>query len=209
MEIAIIDYGVGNLRSASKALEYVAPETKVRVTRDPDRVKGADYIVLPGDGAYAHCRNSLAALPGMIDSLYQAVWQDKKPFLGICVGMQLMASVGWEYGETKGLDWIAGDVVALKPRDSRLKVPHMGWNSLVNIKPHPVLADLAEGSFVYFVHSYHFVPVRDENCLAATVYGEDVMAIVGHENMIGTQFHPEKSQKVGLNLLRNFVNWSV
>ncbi|MET4805863.1 imidazole glycerol phosphate synthase subunit HisH [Limibacillus sp. MBR-115] len=212
MSVAVIDYGSGNLRSAAKALERAARDRglgmEVVVTSEPDVVRKADRVVLPGVGAFADCRRGLDALSGMMDAVQEAAMVQAKPFLGICVGMQLMASVGREHRDTAGFDWIAGEVVALCPADRALKIPHMGWNELVIDRPdHPVLGGLAEGTHVYFVHSYHLLPKDPALRLARVDYGGSVTAVVGRDNIIGTQFHPEKSQAAGLHLLGNFLEW--
>ena len=206
MTLAIVDYGSGNLRSAAKGFEKFASEPVV-VTADPDAVARADRIVLPGQGAFADCHRGLSALDGMIEALTQAVQQRAVPFFGICVGMQLLASAGLEHGRHDGLDWIAGEVVPLALDDASLKIPHMGWNELTLRRAHPVLEGVANGDHVYFVHSYHFV-VRDAEALVATTdYGGDQTAIVARDNIIGTQFHPEKSQATGLRMIENFFGW--
>jgi glutamine amidotransferase len=212
MTIAVVDYGSGNLRSAAKALERVCAEAgldaRVIVTDSAAEVAQAARIVLPGQGAFRDCWRGLNAVPGMVAALQDAVIVQRRPFLGICVGMQLMASVGREHGDCPGLDWIPGEVVALTPSDPALKIPHMGWNELNIAAPeHPVLAGLGASPHVYFVHSYHFVARHADDVLATVDYGGTVAAIVGRGNMIGTQFHPEKSQAAGLRLLRNFVRW--
>ena len=216
-QLVIIDYGSGNLRSAAKALERAAQESgadhATAVTDDPARVRDADRIVLPGVGAFGDCREGLYALPGMVEALAWAVRDRGRPFLGICVGMQLLATRGLEHGTHPGLDWIPGEVAAIEPEDPALKIPHMGWNELeVRAPAHPVLAGLAGAGgpapHVYFVHSYAFHGA-DPACEAATVdYGGRIVAAVARDNMIGTQFHPEKSQAVGLRLLANFLRWS-
>ncbi len=212
MTVAVIDYGSGNLRSAAKALERAAAEcglaTEVVVTADPDAVRRAERIVLPGVGAFADCQRGLGALPGMVETLATAALGEGRPLLGICVGMQLMASLGREYGEHPGLNWIPGEVVALTPADSSLKVPHMGWNELqVTVAGHPVLQGLGAGSHAYFVHSYHFVAEDPRHVLASVDHGGVITAVVGRDNLVGTQFHPEKSQAAGLRLLANFLQW--
>jgi glutamine amidotransferase len=209
MIVAIVDYGAGNLRSAEKALAKAAGDSaSVVVTSDPDAVRKADRVVLPGVGAFADCKRGLDALPGMVEALDEAVIKGGKPFLGICVGMQLMASVGVEFGEHKGLDWIEGKVVALDPADRSLRIPQMGWNDLklADVR-HPALADTHTGDHAYFVHSYHFVAERPTDVLATVDYGGPVTAIIGRDNLIGVQFHPEKSQHVGLALLARFLKW--
>ncbi len=209
--VALIDYGSGNLRSAEKALARVAAERAtgqdVVVTADAAVVAAADRIVLPGVGAFADCMRGLDALPGMIAALNDAVVARGTPFLGICVGMQLMAGVGREFGDTTGLGWIAGEVVKMKPADAALKIPQIGWNELTFAKPHPVFAGLPDGAHAYFVHSYELVTERASDTLARTDYGGPVTAAVGRDNLIGVQFHPEKSQAVGLALLGNFLDW--
>jgi len=212
MDVAIIDYGSGNLRSAAKAIERAALESKVAarvtVTAQAEAVAAADRIVLPGVGAFAECMRGLAGLPGMVDALEDAVLRRARPFLGICVGMQLMATTGREHGDHSGLGWIAGDVEALTPADATMKVPHMGWNSL-DLEPdrHPLLAGLAPDAHVYFVHSYYLRPEDPSQVLATVEYGGAMAAVVGRDNLVGTQFHPEKSQAVGLRLLGNFLRW--
>lgn len=212
--IAIIDYGSGNLRSASKAFERVIREqglaATVHVTEDPELVRTADRVVLPGVGAFADCAAGLAAVAGMRDALFDAVSQRAAPFLGICVGMQLMASRGLEHGVTPGFDWIAGDVVAIEPDDPSLKIPHMGWNVLETVSDHPILEGIPtgeDGLHAYFVHSYHLQATNEADVIARADYGGPVTAIVGRDNLIGTQFHPEKSQTLGLALIGNFLRW--
>lgn len=212
MKVALIDYGSGNLRSAAKAIQRAADENAIaldlKVTAKTDDVTAADAIVLPGVGAFADCYRGLASLDGMIDALNDQVITKAKPFLGICVGMQLMASVGREHGEHKGLGWIDGAVELLKPADPALKIPHMGWNQLHLRRPqHPVLAGIRTGDHAYFVHSYHFVVHDSGHVLADVDYGGPVLAAIGRANMVGTQFHPEKSQATGLRLLANFLRW--
>jgi glutamine amidotransferase len=210
MIVAIVDYGAGNLRSAEKALAAAAKDSvRVIVTADPDAVRKADRVVLPGVGAFADCKRGLDALPGMIEALEDAVLREGKPFLGICVGMQLMASAGVEFGTHKGLDWIKGKVVVLNPADRGLRIPQMGWNDLqLKGASHPALAATKTGDHAYFVHSYHFVAERPADVLATVEYGGPVTAIIGRDNLLGVQFHPEKSQQVGLNLLTSFLNWT-
>lgn len=208
--VAIIDYGSGNLRSVAKALERVASELggTVTVTADPSALISASHIVLPGVGAFADCRNGLAAVNGMIDTLAEQVHDGGKPFLGICVGMQLMAERGLEHGDTPGLGWIGGEVVPIAPADPTLKIPHMGWNNLsFSACPHPVLARIKDGDHAYFVHSYHLNARDPSEVLAETDHGGQVTAIVGRDNMIGTQFHPEKSQHTGLQFIQSFLEW--
>lgn len=211
MTLAIIDYGSGNLRSAAKAFERAAKEsglnTPVIVTSDPEVVRAADRIVLPGVGAFADCWRGLNATTGMIEVLREQVTQNGKPFMGVCVGMQLMASVGREYKDCEGLGWIPGEVIKMDPQDQKLKIPHMGWNELKVLKKHPVLEGLEDGTHIYFVHSYHYVPENKEHVLAEVNYGHEITAVVSKDNMIGTQFHPEKSQEAGLKLFANFLKW--
>ncbi|WP_306149145.1 MULTISPECIES: imidazole glycerol phosphate synthase subunit HisH [unclassified Roseibium] len=216
MTIAIIDYGSGNLRSAEKAFERAARAhahvPDVIVTADPDRVRKADRIVLPGVGAFADCKRGLWAVNGMPDALEEAVHKKGKPFFGICVGMQLMASRGLEFETIDGFDWISGDVTEMKPADQTLKIPHMGWNT-INVKPesHPVFKGIETGSnglHAYFVHSYHFSCANDADRLATFDYAGTFTAMVARDNMIGTQFHPEKSQRLGLELIANFLDWT-
>ncbi len=211
MTTVIVDYNSGNLHSAEKSFQRMARETGsglVAVSSDPEIVATADRIVLPGVGAFADCRAGLASFSGLFEAIEQAVMTRGVPFLGICVGMQMMATRGLEHGlDTKGFDWIKGDVVALKPSDKTLKIPHMGWNDLVIDAPHPVLDGLKTGDHAYFVHSYHLAAENPDNLLAHCDYGGPVTAVVGQGNIIGTQFHPEKSQSTGLRLIGNFLNW--
>jgi glutamine amidotransferase len=213
MSVAIIDYGSGNLRSAAKAFERAGREAgldqPIHVTSDPDLVAKAQRIVLPGVGAFADCMSGLTTLDGMVEALEQSVLHDRRPFLGICVGMQLMASVGREHGDHQGLGWIDGEVVALTPSDQSLKIPHMGWNQLQPVVcGHPVLAGIQPGAHAYFVHSYRFSPSNPADMLATVDYGGAMAAIIGRHNMVGTQFHPEKSQATGLRLITNFLEWT-
>ncbi len=212
MSVAIIDYGSGNLRSAAKAFERAVREAgrsdPVIVTADPEDVRKAERVVLPGVGAFADCKAGLLALPGMAEALNEAVITRGTPFLGICVGMQLMAEFGREYGNHEGFGWIPGEVVALEPDDPALKIPHMGWNELEIVAAgHPVLAGLRSGSHAYFVHSYGMRCADAAHVLARVDYGGPVTAMIGRDNMVGTQFHPEKSQRTGLALITNFLNW--
>ena len=208
MAVVVVDYGAGNLKSAAKALMEAAKGTgtEVSVSADPAAVKRADRIVLPGVGAFADCKAGLEKLPGMIEALNEAVLEKQRPFLGICVGMQLMATLGIEYGEHQGLDWIKGKVVKLTPGDANLKIPQIGWNNL-SASAHPVLRNLPTDADAYFVHSYHLAPANESNVLARADYGGPVTAIVGKDTAIGTQFHPEKSQRFGLALISNFLRW--
>lgn len=208
--VALIDYESGNLHSAQKAFEKMALETgggRVVVTADPAVVAAADHIVLPGDGAFPACRRALAAVPGMDAALHEAVIVRGRPFLGICVGMQMLATTGHEYEETPGLGWIGGDVVRIRPDDPALKVPHMGWNDLEIDRSHPVLDGIATGDHAYFVHSWQFRVTDPAHLLAHVSYGGPVTAIVGRDTIVGTQFHPEKSQATGLRLIANFLRW--
>jgi glutamine amidotransferase len=214
MTTAIVDYGSGNLHSAAKAFERAAREHALNgaivVTSDPERVARADRIVLPGVGAFADCRRGLDAVPGMVDALNEQVARRGKPFFGICVGMQLMAERGHEKEVVEGLGWIAGEVDRIHPSDPSLKIPHMGWNTLRSRKAHPLLDGIAtgdDGLHAYFVHSYQLTPANRADLVAEAEYGGPVTAIVGRDNMVGTQFHPEKSQKLGLALIANFLKW--
>jgi len=212
MSVAIVDYGSGNLRSAAKAFERAIADAggrgRVVVTDRPDDVKRAERIVLPGVGAFADCRRGLDALPGMVETLEQEVIGKGKPFFGICVGMQLMADVGREHETTRGFSWIKGEVAALEPGDPALKIPHMGWNDLEFDGPaHPLFAGVPEGAHVYFVHSYGFRAAEAASVLARVDYGGPQVAAIGRDNLVGTQFHPEKSQAVGLRLIGNFLGW--
>jgi glutamine amidotransferase len=206
MTTVIVDYGSGNLRSAAKAFERAAGGGTVEVTGDANALSRADRIVLPGVGAFGDCAAGLRALPGMVEALEDNVVARGKPFLGICVGMQLMATRGLEHGVHRGLGWIEGEVRAID--GGGVKVPHMGWNDLRLTAPaHPVLAGIDTGAHVYFVHSYRLIPARESDVLAEVDYGGPVAAVVGRDNMVGTQFHPEKSQAVGLGLIANFLAW--
>ena len=209
--VALIDYGSGNLRSAEKALARAAADggtgQEIMVTADPSRVAEAERIVLPGVGAFADCMRGVSSIPGMVDALEDAVLKSGRPFLGICVGMQLLADVGREYGDHPGLGWISGDVVRLEPQEPMLKVPHMGWNALSLLQPHALFEGMEDGTDVYFVHSYYIRPKQAEHILAATEYAGSIPAIVGRDNIAGTQFHPEKSQAVGLAFLERFLKW--
>ena len=212
MTVVLIDYGSGNLRSAAKAFERAIAEAAlgmaVIVTADPEQVRRAERIVLPGVGAFADCKRGLEALPGMIETLAEQVLHRGKPFLGICVGMQLMASWGREHGDHQGLGWIPGEVVPLEPADPGLKVPHMGWNDLAfGPGGHALLSGLTPGQHAYFVHSYRFAAERPDHVLASVDYGGPVAAMVGRDNLVGTQFHPEKSQATGLAVIGNFLRW--
>ena len=214
MSVVIVDYGSGNLHSAAKAFERAAGEAEIDgpivVTSDPDRIRKAERIVLPGVGAFADCRRGLDAVSGLVGALTEAVVHGGRPFLGICVGMQLMATRGREYETSPGLDWIPGDVVGIEPKDPLLKIPHMGWNTLRARSIHPLLEGIPTGEnglHAYFVHSYALKPEQDSDVVAVADYGGPVTAIVARDNMAGTQFHPEKSQKLGLALIANFLRW--
>lgn len=211
MLTAIIDYESGNLHSAEKAFQRMAQEMnagEVVVTSDADVVARADRLVLPGDGAFPACAAELRGHKGIYEAMVEAVEQKGRPFLGICVGMQLMATTGHEYEDTPGLDWVAGDVVKIAPQDASLKVPHMGWNDLILNQPHPIFDGIASGDHVYFVHSYHFRVANAAERLAHVDYGSDVTAVIGRDTMLGMQFHPEKSQDVGLRMIGNFLTWA-
>jgi len=206
--VALIDYGAGNLRSAAKALARAG--AKVEITSDPDIVRNADRIVLPGDGAFPDCRRGLAAVDGLDAALSEAVRERGKPFLGICIGMQLLATEGFEHEGAKGLDWIPGKVVRVEPNDAALKVPHMGWNTLEATRTHPLLDGIKlgpNGLHACFLRAFHFVPASASDVLATADYGGPVTAVVARGNIAGTQFHPEKSQALGLALIANFLRW--
>ena len=214
MHVAIIDYGSGNLHSAAKAFERAAGEQgvplEIKVTSEPEDILSANRIVLPGVGAFADCKAGLAAVPGMIEAMSEAVTERGAPFLGICVGLQLMASRGLEHGVTPGLDWIGGEVRAIEPNDATLKIPHMGWNTLMLDRDHALFDGIPSGQdglHAYFVHSYHFVPTSMDDRVATTDYGGTVTAFLARDNVAGSQFHPEKSQKLGLALIANFLKW--
>jgi len=213
--VAIIDYGAGNLRSAANAFERVAASLasspEIVVTADPEVVRRADRIMLPGVGAFADCKAGLDAVAGMTEVLEERVIRGTTPFLGVCVGMQLLASEGREKVITQGLGWIPGAVEKIKPTDPNLKIPHMGWNTISVLKPHALLAGIPDGPnglHAYFVHSYHFLTEDPAHLLATTDYGGTVTACVGRDNIFGTQFHPEKSQALGLKLIENFLGWT-
>ncbi|OIQ24720.1 MAG: imidazole glycerol phosphate synthase subunit HisH [Alphaproteobacteria bacterium MedPE-SWcel] len=211
MLTAIIDYESGNLHSAEKAFQRMAAEVdagEVVVTSDADVVARADRLVLPGDGAFPACAAELRGHRGIYDAMVEAVETRGRPFLGICVGMQLMATTGHEYEETAGLGWVGGDVLRITPQDPALKVPHMGWNDLVIDQPHPIFEGINTGDHCYFVHSYHFRVARPAERLAHVDYAGDVTAVVGRDTMLGMQFHPEKSQQVGLRMIANFLKWA-
>lgn len=211
MTTVIVDYGSGNLHSAAKAFERAARDhgsrEEIVVSNEPEAIASADRIVLPGVGAFADCKRGLEAVPGMIEALNENVCGKGKPFFGICVGMQLMAERGLEHGVHQGLGWLPGEVVAMTPADTALKIPHMGWNELIDMAPHPVLAGLAPGCHAYFVHSYIMRCAEPRHVLSSCDYGGRFAAIVGRDNMVGTQFHVEKSQATGLALIGNFLAW--
>ena len=211
MLTVLIDYESGNLHSAEKAFQRMARETgagEIRVTANPDLVARADRVVLPGDGAFPACREALGDRTALWEALVETVETKGRPFLGICVGMQLMASVGREYRDTPGLGWIPGEVVRIEPGEAALKVPHMGWNDLVVDRPHPVLEGVATGDHAYFVHSFQLRVENRADLLAHAEYGGPVTAVVGRGNTVGTQFHPEKSQATGLRIIANFLRWT-
>jgi len=214
MSVAIIDYGSGNLHSAAKAFERAARSMEdpqqIVVTRDPETVYRADRIVLPGVGAFADCRRGLDAVDGLLEAMTEAVRNKARPFFGICVGMQLLAERGREYEVTEGLGWIAGEVDRIMPSDPQLKIPHMGWNTLNVVRPHALLEGLPlgpDGRHAYFVHSYQLKPARRDDLVADAEYGGPLTAVVARDNIFGTQFHPEKSQRFGLALIANFLQW--
>src|SRR5262245_43521154 len=211
MQAVIIDYGSGNLRSAGKAFERAMREAgldgRVVVSADPAEVARASHVVLPGVGAFGDCARGLRAAPGMVEALTRAVREAGRPFLGICVGMQLMADRGIEFGTHAGLGWIAGDVVKLAPSDPALKIPHMGWNELVPLRAHALLDGVGAGAHAYFVHSFHLRAADSADVVATAEYGGAVTAMVGRDNLVGTPFHPEKSQEAGLRLIANFLRW--
>jgi glutamine amidotransferase len=212
MKVAIIDYGSGNLRSAAKALERAAAESaidaEIAVTAEASELDRAERIVLPGVGAFGDCMAGLGALDGMLEALEANVIAAGKPFLGICVGMQLMAAQGVEHGVHRGLGWIKGEIGPIEPVDPSLKIPHMGWNEIVVAEPHhPILRDIPAEPHAYFVHSFGFRDADRGEVMAWTEYGGELVAAVGRDNLFGTQFHPEKSQRTGLVILRNFLGW--
>jgi glutamine amidotransferase len=214
VSVAIVDYGSGNLHSAQKAFERMARErglnAPVIVTADPDLVRKADRIVLPGVGAFADCKRGLVGVPGMVEAMTEAVRGRGRPFLGICVGMQLMAGRGLEKETSAGLGWVPGDIDLIRPDDASLKIPHMGWNTLDVTREHPVLAGIPtgpDGLHAYFVHSYHLTATAADVVLAEADYGGPVTAMIARDTMVGTQFHPEKSQTLGLSLIGNFLEW--
>jgi glutamine amidotransferase len=209
--IALVDYGSGNLRSAEKALVKASGTLEsacaIQTTADPDVIARADGVVLPGVGAFAACIGLIEARRGLHEAMTEAVRKRGAPFLGVCVGMQLLASAGLEFGETPGLDWIAGEVRRLEPADRSCKVPHMGWNALEAVAAHPVLKDAPAGTHMYFTHSFAYYPIDDRDVAAWTDHGGRFPAAVARDNLVGVQFHPEKSQAAGLRLLANFLEW--
>ena len=209
--VVLIDYGSGNLRSAEKALVEAArrsgSDARIHTTGDPDAVAAADRIVLPGVGAFAACMNAVAARPGLVEAMTEAVRSRGAPFLGVCVGMQLLASRGLEFGETAGLGWMDGEVRRIEPSSSSFKVPHMGWNMLSEVAAHPLFEGLKEGAHVYFTHSFAFTPADPADVAAKADHGGRFTAAVARDNVAGVQFHPEKSQATGLRLLANFLEW--
>lgn len=215
MKIALVDYGAGNLHSAHRGLERALADIgrsgTVEVTSDADQVAKADRIVLPGDGAFRDCRSQLASIDGLDQALDQAVRVKGRPFFGICVGMQLLADIGEEHGETPGLGWLGGHVKHLEPTDRQLKVPHMGWNTIDQLRPHPLLDGLPlgpDGLHAYFLHAYHLAPANHEDVVAVATYGGAVTAMVARDTIAGSQFHPEKSQKLGRAIFANFLRWA-
>jgi imidazole glycerol-phosphate synthase subunit HisH len=211
MTVAIVDYQSGNLHSAAKAFERAAREggfsTEILVTADPETVRRADRVVLPGVGAFGDCYRGLSETPGMIEALQEAVFQRGRPFFGICVGMQMLADRGLEHGVHKGLGWIAGEVGLIEPSDKSLKIPHMGWNTLSFAREHALIDGIPDGAHAYFVHSYQFRCADESDIVARTDYGGPVTALIARGNIAGSQFHPEKSQKLGLKLISNFLRW--
>ncbi|MEZ5648716.1 MAG: imidazole glycerol phosphate synthase subunit HisH [Alphaproteobacteria bacterium] len=215
MHTALIDYGSGNLRSAAKAAVRAAADSslanRITVTSDPKVVRAADRIILPGQGAFADCRHGVQAVPGLEEALIEVVQKKQRPFFGICVGMQLMATKGLEHGSHKGFNWVKGEVAALTPKDPSCKVPHMGWNALqlsATAQQHPIFKGISSGAHAYFAHSYVFIGAPKTTILATTDHGGEIIAAIGCDNMVGTQFHPEKSQAIGIRLLSNFLSWS-
>lgn len=210
MTTVIVDYESGNLHSAEKAFQVMATETgagPIVVTSDPEAVRKADRVVLPGDGAFPACKAALFEHSGLFEAIEEVVIGAGKPFFGICIGMQMLASRGTEYQVTNGFDWVGGEVVHISGENGTLKVPHMGWNDLIIDNPHPVLDGVETGDHVYFVHSYHMQTANPNHRIAHVDYGQELTAIIGRDNIFGTQFHPEKSQAVGLRMISNFLRW--
>ena len=208
---AIVDYNSGNLHSAHKSFEHVANQLRnerVIVSRNPKIINSADRIILPGVGAFADCKNGINSISGLFETLYERVIEKGKPFLGICVGHQMLATFGYEHGKkVKGLNWIEGNVISISTKHSKLKVPHIGWNSLCFDKEHELFKDIKAGEHAYFTHSYHLVPKDLNNRICHVDYGYDITASVQKDNIVGTQFHPEKSQQTGLKFISNFLSW--
>jgi len=211
ISIAVVDYDCGNIHSATKAIELAMSGSNVKgsvsLTKDPEEIIKSDKIVLPGVGAFESCIKKLTSIDGLKEALDEAVLVKAKPILGICIGLQLMATSGFEGGKHSGLNWIEGDVIPLEPKDKKLKIPHMGWNNIDAKKHHPVFNGI-KGSDYYFVHSYKFSPLDKETIISSTYYGEEIVSSLGKDNILGTQFHPEKSQEAGVSLLKNFIEWS-
>ena len=209
MKTVIVDYNSGNLRSAEKSFQHMANahnRAQIIVSADPQEVRKADRLVLPGVGAFADCKRELCAVDGLMEAINSFVVAGR-PFLGVCVGMQMLATRGLEHGESMGFDWISGDVVGIEPKGADLKIPHMGWNALYDLSDHPLWRSIGAGEHMYFVHSYHLMPDDPSDCAARVDHGQPLTAAVARDNIFGTQFHPEKSQTAGLQLIANFLNW--
>lgn len=211
MEIAIIDYGSGNLRSVAKAFEKAIIEESLNnynviMAKSATDIANASHIVLPGVGAFGDCKQGLSAIPELTETIEEAVFNKHLPLLGICVGMQLMATTGHEYGNHQGLNWIKGEVVPIDSKNGTIKIPHMGWNN-ISITNHPIFDGIDDGSHAYFVHSFHFKSENSDNIIATTDYGQSITAAIAKDNIVGTQFHPEKSQAIGIKLIGNFIKW--
>lgn len=206
-KVVIIDYGSGNLQSVFNALEMVkTPSHTIQISNNPEDLKSATHIILPGVGAFGDCISNLKAIKGMVEELQIQTLKNKKPFLGICVGMQLLADFGFEYGKHSGLGFISGNVIEIDNQNNSLKVPHIGWNNISIHKHHPILDGIQDGEHFYFVHSFHFVPKNQNNIIATVNYGSDLTAIISKDNIVATQFHPEKSADAGLRILKNFIS---
>ncbi len=206
-KVVIIDYGSGNLQSVFNALEMVkTPSHTIQISNNPEDLKSATHIILPGVGAFGDCISNLKAIKGMVEELQIQTLKNKKPFLGICVGMQLLADFGFEYGKHSGLGFISGNVIEIDNQNNSLKVPHIGWNNISIHKHHPILDGIQDGEHFYFVHSFHFVPKNQSNIIATVNYGSDLTAIISKDNIVATQFHPEKSADAGLRILKNFIS---